>query len=37
MPPLEPVHGDAADHLTACYHPLRSGEDLHPTREDGAA
>ena len=30
MPPLAPVYDDDPDHRTACLHPLRSGEDLHP-------
>jgi len=37
MPPLEPVLDDDPEHLTACLHPLRTGEDLHPSRQDGAA
>jgi oligopeptide/dipeptide ABC transporter ATP-binding protein len=37
MPPLDPVFDDGPDHLTACLHPLHTGEDLHPARADGAA
>ena len=35
MPPLDPVYDDAPDHRTACYHPLRAGEELHSPREEG--
>ena len=31
-PPLVPVLGDAADHATACHHPLAVGEDLSRAR-----
>jgi oligopeptide/dipeptide ABC transporter ATP-binding protein len=34
MPPLEPVYDDGPGHRTACFHPLRSGEDLHPPEGD---
>jgi oligopeptide/dipeptide ABC transporter ATP-binding protein len=37
MPPLAPVYDDSADHRTACYHPLRSGEDLTTPAPGGAA
>ena len=36
MPPLDPVFDDEPDHLTACLHPLRSGEDLHSATQGGA-
>jgi peptide/nickel transport system ATP-binding protein/oligopeptide transport system ATP-binding protein len=36
MPPLAPVLGDGSGHLTACLHPLRSGEDLLPPHRNGA-
>jgi len=28
IPPLQPVLDDSADHLTACFHPVQTGEDL---------
>ncbi|MDH2413759.1 oligopeptide/dipeptide ABC transporter ATP-binding protein [Nocardioides sp. CER19] len=37
MPPLDPVYDDGPDHLTACLHPLRAGEDLSGATSDGAA
>ncbi|KRF30300.1 ABC transporter ATP-binding protein [Nocardioides sp. Soil805] len=32
VPPLEPVLDDRLEHLTACFHPLRPGEDLTASR-----
>jgi oligopeptide/dipeptide ABC transporter ATP-binding protein len=37
MPPLEPVLEDEPDHPTACWHPLRTGEELHASLDEGAA
>jgi oligopeptide/dipeptide ABC transporter ATP-binding protein len=37
MPPLAAVYDDGPDHLTACLHPLKRGEDLHPSAENGTS